>query len=129
MLINLLLAFSLIIAILGIAITLALAVFERTRELGLLRAVGQKTRQTRRMVRLEAVTVATFGATLGIVLGLLFGIAISAAIPDSVMTTISVPWGQVISTLIIAAVAGVLAALLPAWRAGRLKVLDAISYE
>jgi putative ABC transport system permease protein len=128
-LVNALLAFSLIIAILGIAITLALAVFERTRELGLLRAVGQRRRQTRRMVRLEAVTVATFGATLGIVLGLLFGIAISAAIPDSVMTAISVPWGQVISTLIVAAIAGVLAALLPAWRAGRLKVLDAISYE
>jgi putative ABC transport system permease protein len=128
-LINLLLAFSLIIAILGIAITLALAVFERTRELGLLRAVGQRRRQTRRMVRLEAVTVAVFGAALGIVLGLLFGLAISAAIPDSVMSAISIPWGQLISTLIIAAIAGVLAALLPAWRAGRLKVLDAISYE
>ncbi len=127
--INGLLFFSLVIAVLGIAITLALAVFERTRELGLLRAVGQLRRQTRRMVRLEAVIVAVFGAVLGIVLGLAFGIAIASALPESVVTTVAVPWGQVVGTLVIAALSGVVAALLPAWRAGRLKVLDAIAYE
>ena len=79
--INALLAMSLFVAVLGIAITLALSVFERTRELGLLRAIGQQRRQTRRMVRLEAVVVAVFGAMLGLLLGLIFGLAITASLP------------------------------------------------
>jgi putative ABC transport system permease protein len=128
-LINGLLGMSLLVAVLGIAITLSLAVFERTREFGLLRAVGQQRRQTRRMVRLEAVIVAVFGAGLGIGLGLLFGLAMAAAMPSDVMPVIDIPTVQLVTTLVIAAVAGIAAALLPAWRASRLKVLDAIAYE
>jgi len=127
--VNGLLFFSLVIAVLGIAITLALAVFERTRELGLLRAIGQQRRQTRRMIRLEAVVVALFGAGSGVVLGLLFGLAISSALPRDIVSVISVPWSQVVGTLVVAAVAGVVAAILPAWRAGRLQILDAIAHE
>lgn len=124
-----LLGMSVAVAVVGIAITLSLAVFERTREFGLLRAVGQQRRQTRRMVRLEAVIVAILGAGLGIALGVVFGLATSAALPDSVIDTIRLPWSQLLATLAAAAVAGIGASLLPAWRASRLHVLDAISYE
>jgi putative ABC transport system permease protein len=127
--INALLAMSLFVAVLGIAITLALSVFERTRELGLLRAIGQHRRQTRRMVRLEAVIVAVFGALLGLLLGLVFGLAITASLPRSVITVTTVPFTQLIIVLVVAALAGVVAALWPAWRAGRLRILDAIAYE
>ena len=78
MIITVLLAFAIVIAVLGISITLGLAVFERTREIGLMRAVGMTKRQTRKMVRWEAVIVSTFGAVLGIVLGTLIGVALSA---------------------------------------------------
>ena len=124
-----LLGMSVAVAVVGIAITLSLAVFERTREFGLLRAVGQQRRQTRRMVRLEAVIVAILGAGLGIALGVVFGLATSAALPDSVIDTIRLPWSQLLATLAAAAVAGIGASLLPAWRASRLHVLAAISYE
>ncbi|MEZ5234332.1 MAG: ABC transporter permease [Acidimicrobiales bacterium] len=120
---------SVVVAVIGIAITLSLAIFERTREFGLLRAVGQQRRQTRRMVRLEAVIVAVLGAGLGIALGTTFGLATAAALPDAVVEVIRVPWLQLAATLAAAAVAGIGASLLPAWRAGRLKVLDAIAYE
>lgn len=127
--VNALLVFSLVIAVLGIAITLALAVFERTRELGLLRAVGQRKGQTRTMVVLEAVVVALFGAGSGIVLGVLFGVAIATALPRDVVSIVTLSWSQLVGTLVVAAIAGVFAAVLPAWRAGRLRVLDAIAYE
>jgi putative ABC transport system permease protein len=128
-LVNLLLLTTVIVGVLGIAITLSLAVFERTRELGLLRAIGQARKSTRRMVRLESIIVALFGTVLGIVLGLLFGVTLTTALPDDFVSRISIPWGQTVLTLIGAVVAGVLAALWPAWRASRLKVLDAIAYE
>ena len=89
MIITVLLAFAIVIAVLGISITLGLAVFERTREIGLMRAVGMTKRQTRKMVRWEAVIVSTFGAVLGIVLGTLLGVALSLAVPDSVIDGIS----------------------------------------
>ncbi len=127
--VNVLLFFSLFIAMLGIVITMMLAVFERTRELGLLRAIGQQRRQTRTMVRIESTVVSLFGAVLGLGLGLLFGIAIASALPESVMSTIAVPYGQVALTFVAAGVAGVVAGILPAWRGSRLKVLDAIAYE
>lgn len=127
--VNALLLFSLVIAALGIVITMWLAVFERTRELGLLRAVGQLRRQTRRMIRLESMVVALFGTVLGIVLGVGFGVAIASALPESVVSTISLPVGQLIFTVIGAAVIGVLAGVIPAWLAGRLRILDAIAYE
>ncbi len=127
--VNVLLFFSLFIAMLGIVITMMLAVFERTRELGLLRAVGQQRRQTRSMIRIESTVVSLFGTLLGVVLGLLFGVAIASALPESIMTTIKVPYGQVVLTFVGAGLAGVVAGILPAWRGSRLKVLDAIAYE
>jgi putative ABC transport system permease protein len=117
------------IATIGIVITLALSVFERTRELGLLRAVGMLRPQMRRMIRVEAVIVAVFGGLLGVVVGLAFGVALSLAIPDDVINTIDVPWLALVAMVVIAAVLGVFAALYPAWRAGRLDVLEAISNE
>jgi putative ABC transport system permease protein len=127
--ISVFLLFALIIALLGIANTLALSVFERTRELGLLRAVGSSRDQVGGMIRWEAVIVAVFGALLGVALGIVFGIAASSAVPESVIQTISVPWSQIIAFLIIAAVFGTAAAFFPARRAARLNVLDAIQHN
>ncbi len=124
-----LLGLSLLIALIGITNTLALSVFERTCEIGLLRTVGMTRRQLRRAIRWEAVIIAIFGALLGIVLGVIFGVAAVIAIPDSFIKTITIPWNQLVVYLVIAAIAGVLAAILPARRASRLNVLDAINYE
>ena len=123
------LALALIIAVMGIAITLSLSVFERTRELGLLRAVGMTKIQMRRMVRWEAVIVALFGALIGVGLGVLFGVAASQAIPETVIKSVSIPVGQLIMFFVIAALAGIAAAIFPAYRASRLPVLDAIAEE
>jgi putative ABC transport system permease protein len=127
--ITLLLLLAIIIALMGISITLALAVFERTREIGLLRAVGMSRRQTRRTVRWEAVIVSLFGAVVGIVLGSLIGVAVSFAVPDTVIDGVSFsPWTTAI-ILIGAVVAGLLAALYPARKASRMNVLEAIATE
>ena len=125
--VNVMVALAVIIALIGIANTLALSVFERTRELGLVRAVGMTRRQLRRMVRFEAALVATFGATLGVGLGLLFGFGVVAALPATFASVLSVPVLQIVTLMLIAAGAGVTAAWLPARRAGRLDVLDAIA--
>jgi putative ABC transport system permease protein len=127
--VNVLLLLAVVIAVLGIANTLALSVFERTRELGLLRAVGMSRRQTRRMVRWEAAIVSLFGATLGVVVGLVFGYAASAAMPDSFLDRVAVPTGTLVGLLVLAVIAGLLAAILPARRAARLDVLQAITTE
>jgi putative ABC transport system permease protein len=123
------LVLSLVIAWLGIVNTLALSVFERTREIGLLRAVGMATKQVRRMVRLEAVVIALFGALLGIVLGLGYGAALVQALKSQGIDNTSVPWLQLIGYLFVGLLAGVTAAWWPARRAAKLDVLQAISAE
>ncbi|REF00994.1 ABC transporter permease [Thermomonospora umbrina] len=124
-----LLTMSIIIAAVGVINTLALSVIERTREIGLLRAVGISRRQLRRMIRLESVVIALFGALLGIGIGVIFGSALQRALSDEGLTVLSIPTGTLITYLVVAAVIGVLAALWPAWRAGRMDVLKAISTE
>lgn len=124
-----LLGLAVIIAVLGIINTLALSVIERTREVGLLRAVGLSRRQLRRMVRLESVAIAVLGAVLGVVMGIAFGIALQRAIADQGVDVLSIPGWQLATFVVLAALAGVLAAVLPARRAARLNVLDAISTE
>ncbi|HVT77190.1 MAG TPA: FtsX-like permease family protein, partial [Acidimicrobiales bacterium] len=118
---------SIIIALLGIANTLALSVFERTREIGLLRAIGTSRRQTRRMIRYESIIIAVLGAALGIVIGLAFGSAAVGALRDSGLTQLSFPVGTVIVVLLLSGFAGVGAAFFPARRAANLNVLDAIA--
>ena len=126
--INTMLAFSLLIALLGIAITMTLAVFERTREIGLLRAVGMTRRQAWSMILGESVLVAVFGALLGLAVGLVFGYAAVSAIPESIVNTFAIPWGTLVASMIVSAIIGLIAGLFPAWRAGRMNVLDAISH-
>jgi len=122
------LVFAILIALLGIAITLALSVFERTREIGLLRAVGALRVQVRRMVRWEAAIISVFGALLGLTLGVIFGLGVVTALPEAVVTTVAVPWLTLASYIVLAALLGLAAAAWPAWRAGRMNVLDAISH-
>jgi putative ABC transport system permease protein len=124
-----LLGLAVIIAVLGIVNTLALSVIERTREIGLLRAVGLSRRQLRRMVRLESVIVAVLGATLGVVMGIAFGVALQRAIADQGVDVLSIPWVQLGVFVLLSALAGVLAAVFPARRAARLDVLRAIGAE
>jgi putative ABC transport system permease protein len=124
-----LLVLSIVIAWLGIVNTLALSVFERTREIGLLRAVGMATKQVRRMIRLEAVIIAVFGALLGVVLGLGYGAALVQALKSQGITDTAFPIGQLIAYLVVGVFAGVTAAWWPARRASRLNILNAIASE
>lgn len=124
-----LLMLSIIIALLGITNTLALSVLERTRELGLLRAVGMGRRQMRRMVRWESVIISVLGAVLGIAVGLVFGVAIVRALHSSGLGLLRVPVGTLITLLVVAALAGMGAAVFPARRAARLDILEAIAQE
>jgi putative ABC transport system permease protein len=124
-----LLGLALVIAVLGIVNTLALSVIERTREVGLLRAIGLSRRQLRLMITLESVVIAVLGALLGVVLGICFGIAMMYAVRDEGLEVISLPWGQLGVFLAASVVVGVLAAVFPARRAGRLDVLRAIATE
>ena len=126
-LINYLLGFALFIAFLGVINTIVLSVIERTREIGLLRAVGMTRVQTRSTIRWESVIVCLFGALVGIVLGTLFAWAAVTAIPDFIISTVAIPYESVLFTILVAALAGVLAAVLPARRAARMEVLDAIA--
>jgi putative ABC transport system permease protein len=124
-----LLLLSEIIAVLGIVNTLALSVFERTKELGLLRAVGMSRAQVRRMVRGEAMIIAALGAVVGIAVGLVWGWAFTTALRGQGITSFVIPVAQLIVFLVVAVVAGVIAAWFPARRASRLDVLAAIAVE
>lgn len=121
------LALSIVIALMGIANTLSLSTFERTRELGLLRAVGQTRRQTRVMVRLESVVVAVYGTAVGMAVGVLGAWVLVSADTSGDISVFSVPTGQLVVVLALGALAGVLAALRPASRAAKQRPLEAIA--
>ena len=123
-----LLALAVIVSLFGIANTLALSIHERTRELGMLRAIGMSRRQVRTMIRYEAVITALIGALLGMVIGVIFAALIAQPLKDEGFA-LSYPVGQLLAMLVFAAFAGVLAAIPPARRASRLKVLEALQYE
>jgi putative ABC transport system permease protein len=127
--IQILLALAILIAVLGVVNTLALSVLERTRELGLLRAVGLGRAQTMRMVTVEAVVISVFGALLGVVVGAGLGTAVTRALKSDGITELVLPWGRMGTYLVLAALVGVVAAALPAIRAARLNVLGAIAHE
>ena len=122
-----LLAFSILISFVGIVVMLVLTVYERTRELGMLRAIGITQRQTRRMIRHESVITALIGGALGIALGLVFGVLLVHRMP---YVSFSSP-GRAADPLcgIAAVIIGIVAAILPARRAARLNVLEALQYE
>jgi len=122
-----LLAMAVLIAIFGIVLTLALSVFERTREIGLLRAVGLSRASVRAMIRWESVIVSLIGAVVGLALGVFLGAVSVLSVP--IVETLSIPWVSLVVFLLAAALLGVLAAILPARRAARLDILDAIRHE
>jgi putative ABC transport system permease protein len=124
-----LLGLAIVIAVLGVVNTLALSVVERTREIGLLRAIGLARRQLRRMIRLESVVIAVFGAVLGLGLGLVWGVCTQQVLALQGMGALAIPWGTIVAVVIGSAVVGVVAALLPALRASRMNVLAAIAHE
>ncbi|MFI5978277.1 ABC transporter permease [Streptomyces sp. NPDC051452] len=124
-----LLGLAIVIAVLGVVNTLALSVVERTREIGLLRAIGLGRRQLRRMIRLESVVIAVFGAVLGLALGLVWGVCMHRVLELRGLTALAIPWGTIVAVVVGSAVVGVVAALLPALRASRMNVLAAIAHE
>jgi putative ABC transport system permease protein len=124
----LLLGFSIIVSLFGVINTLVLSVFERTRELGMLRAIGMTRRQVRRMIRHESVVTALIGAALGIIVGIFLAVLTTLAV-SKYGIVFAVPYGTLVVFVAIAILAGVLAAILPARRASRLNVLEALQYE
>jgi putative ABC transport system permease protein len=124
-----LLALAIIVAILGVVNTLALSVVERTREIGLMRAIGLSRRQLRRMIRMESVVIALFGALLGLGLGMGWGATAQQLLALEGLMVLEVPWPTIIGVFISSAFVGLFAALIPAFRAGRMNVLNAIATE
>ncbi|MGA5502793.1 ABC transporter permease [Streptomyces umbrinus] len=124
-----LLGLAIVIAVLGVVNTLALSVVERTREIGLLRAIGLARRQLRRMIRLESVVIAVFGAVLGLALGLVWGVCVQQVLALQGMKALAIPWTTLVAVVVGSAIVGIVAALLPALRASRMNVLAAIAHE
>ncbi|MFF8813410.1 ABC transporter permease [Streptomyces pactum] len=124
-----LLALAIIVAVLGVVNTLALSVVERTREIGLMRAIGLSRRQMRRMIRLESVVIALFGALLGLGLGMAWGTTAQRLLALEGLKVLEIPWPTIAGVFIGSAVVGLLAALVPAFRAGRMNVLRAIATD
>jgi putative ABC transport system permease protein len=127
-LIYVLLLLAVIISLFGIVNTLVLSIYERTRELGMLRAIGTSRKQVKRMIRYESIITAVIGAVIGIVLGVIFALAVAQALSDDGFK-LSIPIAQLVILLVLGALAGVLAAILPARRAAKLNVLEALAYE
>ncbi|MDN0200868.1 FtsX-like permease family protein [Streptomyces sp. S.PNR 29] len=124
-----LLALAIIVAVLGVVNTLALSVVERTREIGLMRAIGLSRRQLRRMIRMESVVIALFGALLGLGLGMGWGATAQKLLALEGLNVLDIPWPTIIGVFIGSAFVGLFAALIPAFRAGRMNVLKAIATE
>ncbi|GHD34306.1 ABC transporter permease [Streptomyces galbus] len=124
-----LLALAIIVAVLGVVNTLALSVVERTREIGLMRAIGLSRRQLRRMIRLESVVIALFGALLGLGLGMGWGATAQQLLALEGLQVLDIPWPTIIGVFIGSAFVGLFAALIPAFRAGRMNILNAIATE
>ncbi|MFJ6984932.1 MULTISPECIES: ABC transporter permease [unclassified Streptomyces] len=124
-----LLALAIIVAVLGVVNTLALSVVERTREIGLMRAIGLSRRQLRRMIRLESVVIALFGALLGLGLGLGWGATAQQLLALEGLTVLDIPWPTIVGVFVASAFVGLFAALIPAFRAGRMNVLNAIATD
>ncbi|MER8045320.1 FtsX-like permease family protein [Streptomyces sp. NPDC094032] len=124
-----LLALAIIVAVLGVVNTLALSVVERTREIGLMRAIGLSRRQLRRMIRLESVVIALFGALLGLALGLAWGTAAQKLLALEGLGVLQIPWPTIATVFVGSAFVGLFAALVPAFRAGRMNVLNAIATD
>ncbi|MFY9929977.1 MAG: ABC transporter permease [Streptosporangiaceae bacterium] len=124
-----LLALAVLIALIGIVNTLMLSVFERTRKIGLLRAVGMKRRQVRTMIRSEAVILAIFGAIIGIIVGTGLGVALVLSLKQQGLTDTVVPASRLVIFLVLAGLLGLVAASWPARRAARLDVLTAIAAQ
>jgi putative ABC transport system permease protein len=127
-LVYVLLALTLLIALFGVLNTLFLTIHERTRELGMLRAIGTSRKQVKRMVRYESVITAMIGAVLGVVLGAIFAVLVTIPL-ESEGFKVSIPVGQLVILLVLGALFGVLAAIWPARRAAKLDVLRALAYE
>jgi len=124
-----LLALAIVVAVLGVVNTLALSVVERTREIGLMRAIGLSRRQLRRMIRLESVVIALFGALLGLGLGMSWGATAQKLLALEGLKVLEIPWPTIIGVFIGSAFVGLFAALIPAFRAGRMNVLNAIATD
>jgi putative ABC transport system permease protein len=124
-----LLVLAIVVALLGIVNTLALSVVERTRELALLRAVGMSRAQMREMVRAEATLIGLIGALLGVVLGLFLGWAFQRALSNQGVGELVVPWARLAVYVVVGAATGLIAGTIPARRAARVNMLDAIAAE
>jgi putative ABC transport system permease protein len=125
-----LLGMAVIVAVLGVVNTLAMSVFERAQEIGMLRAIGLDRKAVKRMVRLESLVISLFGGVLGIGLGVFFGWAAGQLLGTKMPTyELVLPWGRMAVFLLLAGTVGILAALWPARRAARLNMLAAIKAE
>ena len=127
--VSVLLALSIIVSLFGIVNTLVLSIYERTRELGMLRAIGTERRQIRQLIRYESIIIALIGGLLGIALGILLALVLTATVLSGSGFIFTVPFTSLLALFVAAGIAGVLAAAWPARRAARIDVLAALATE